>query len=148
MEQKIYEIGERKFRFAISLEQDEILAPIIEEMLKDKPDVLASAAGAVIDLQKEPTSTMMQQNIVSIALDMVKLNAWVYAKRYARKIMAILLIEEGMEFDEKEITNKMLFFGKHASREQASELVNLFFQRSGAFGISTPQSLIPGASPK
>ena len=62
--------------------------------------------------------------------------------------MAILLVEEGKEFDENDITEKMLFFGKHASREQATELVNLFFQRSGAFGVSTPQSLVnPTKSP-
>ena len=141
MEQKIYEIGDRKFRFAITLEQDELLAPIIDEMLKEKPDVLASAADAMVDLMKEPTAANLQMKSVQIAVDLVAMNAWIYAKRYARKVMAILLIEDGKEFDENEISEKMLFFGKHASREQAAELVNLFFQRSGAFGVGTPQSL-------
>jgi hypothetical protein len=141
MEQKIYEIGGRKFRFALSLDQDELLAPIVLEMLKENSTLLSSSANAMVDMQQEPTSTSLKTNLLQIGFDAMKLNAWVYAKGYAQRIMATLLVEEEKEFDAKDITEKMIFFGKQDCRKEASELVNLFFQRSGAFGVSTPQSL-------
>jgi len=142
MENKIYEIGGRKFRFCLSLDQDELLAPIVLEMLKENPEILTSAGSAMINLQKEPTATSLQQNLLQIGFDAMKLNAWVYSKGYAQRIMATILVEEGKEFEAKDVTEKMIFFGKQDLRTEAAELVNYFFQRSGAFGTSTPRSLV------
>jgi hypothetical protein len=140
MEQKIYIIGRRKFRFAISLEQDEILAPIVLEMLKDCPDTISSVGGNLLDAQTEGSAAGKQRILLQASVNIVAMNAWVYAKRYARKIMAVLLIEEGKEFVEEDVKEKMMFFGKQDIRNEAKELVDIFFMRSGAFGVSTPQS--------
>jgi Na+-transporting NADH:ubiquinone oxidoreductase subunit NqrC len=140
MNNKIYEIGGRKFRFAISLEQDEILAPIVLELFKDCPDVIASVGGSMMSAQTEKSAEKKQGILLSAAVNMVQMNAWIYAKRYARRIMAVLLIEEGKEFAEADLDEKMKFFGKQDIRNVAKELVDIFFMRSGAFGASTPQS--------
>jgi hypothetical protein len=140
MDNKIYEIGGRKFRFAISLEQDEILAPIVLEMLKDCPDAISSVGGSLLNAQSEKSAIKRQDILLSAAVNIVIMNAWVYAKRYARRIMAVLLIEEGKEFAEEDVSEKIKFFGKQDIRNEAKELVDIFFMRSGAFGAGTPLS--------
>lgn len=141
MEENTYIIASRKFRFTISFEQDEILAPIVLEMLKECPDVISSVGGSLIDAQKEDSIEKKQQILLRASINIVAMNTWIFAKRHARTIMAVLLVEEGKEFDEKDIEEKKAFLGKQDIPDIAKEVVNIFFQRSGVFGTSTPQSL-------
>jgi hypothetical protein len=140
MEQKEYVIGGRKFRFILTLNQDELLAPIVLELLKENADILSSLTSNIGNLTQEPTS-LLKQNLFQIHFDSMKINAWVFAKGYAQRIMATMLVEEGKEFDKNDVTEKMIFFGKQDVRTEAAEIIKCFFQRSGAFGVSTPQSL-------
>jgi hypothetical protein len=152
----------KKYIASISLRQDELLAPIVSEMLKECPDSLTHAGESTIDIlaklregQEHITSLTsgdqeridheaIRKNIeetqkasVAIAMDMLKVQTWIYAKGYAKRILAILLVPEGEVFDESKISMREELFAVHADRETANEAINYFFQRSGVFGIGT-----------
>jgi hypothetical protein len=169
MEQKI--IAGKKFNLSLTLRQDELLAPIVTEMLKEIPDAFAHAGEQTIGLLanftrsqeimgdltsgkleqidlKEVRETIlaMQKATVSVAMDMIKATAWIYSKGYASKMMAILLVPENAKFDETKISELAKFFAENADREKANEVVNFFFQRSGVFGIGTQAFLQKAAT--
>jgi hypothetical protein len=145
-----YVIGEKNFVFSMTLEQDELLGAISYEMIRDEPGTLTRAGEGMIDLADEVLNEEAVRvrdegkglgekmgTAIRVALDMIKVHAWIYKKGYAKKILAITLVPEGEEFDASKIGELESFFGKHANRETANEVINFFFQRSGAFGIGT-----------
>ncbi|MBI2428733.1 MAG: hypothetical protein HYV29_08065 [Ignavibacteriales bacterium] len=159
------EIGGKKFVAALSLRQDELLAPIILEMVKECPHALSHAGESTLDilsklrdgqsqvkaLKSGDTSAIdldaIKKNIeetqkasVSIAMDMITVQAWIYSKGYAKRIMAIILVLDGEKFDETKIYEREEFFGEHADRNTANEVISFFLTRSGVFGIGTRAS--------
>jgi hypothetical protein len=165
-------ISDKKYIATISLRQDELLAPIIYEMMNECPDTinhtnkstldilgnlregqhhveaLASGDDSKIDLSEiKKNIEATQSSTVAVAMDMIMVNAWIYSKGYASKIMSILLVPEGEKFDESKIPALQELFGAQASREIANEVINYFFQRSGVFGIGM-QAFSPKAATK
>lgn len=155
-------IDGKKFVVILSLRQDELLAPIVLELLKEIPDSLSHASESTFDVlaklresqehitaltsgdQERIDHEAIRKNIeetqkasVAIAMDMLKVQTWIYAKGYAKRILAILLVPEGEAFDESKISMHEELFAVHADRETANEAINYFFQRSGVFGIGT-----------
>jgi hypothetical protein len=134
---KKYQINGAPYILSLTLEQDELLGEITSELFKECPDALSEASEGLVDaVEKKPTSKIA----VSIAMNMMRVNAWVYKKKYARRILAILLVPEGQEFDEKDVPDRENVMKKYASKEISTEVINYFFTRSGAFGASTPAS--------
>lgn len=141
-------INDRTFVFGITLEQDELLGAIVYDMITEVPETLTKASEGMIDASDAMKSVdQKMRTIVSVALDMVKVHAWIYKKGYAKRILAIILVPEGEEFDASKIGEREIFFGKYADREMANEVINFFFQRSGAFGIGT-QAFLPAVEKK
>lgn len=150
MEQQKYDVGGKLFRFTLSLAQDELLAPIVRSMLTECPEALSSATRSMINVSKtipDPSALSdddrlrrLEDQMVALAFDMAKVNAWVYEKRHARRILAVLLVPEDKEFDENDVPEREQFMAKHASREVVREVINTFFTRSGVLGLSTGAS--------
>lgn len=141
MDQKKYTIGGKTYVFSLTLEQDELLAPIVQEMLKECPDALQGATEKLVELGGGATAVSdAQKALVSISLDMMRVNAWVYAKKYARRILAILLVPLGKDFEEADVPEREKEMAKHATREVAAEVINSFFMRSGAFAVGSQAS--------
>jgi hypothetical protein len=150
MEQQKYEIGGKAFRFTLSLAQDEILAPIVRSMLTECPEALSSATRSMIDVSKaipdgsaipdDDRLRRLEDQMVTLAFDMAKVNAWVYEKHFARRILAVLLVPTDKEFDENDISEREEFMAKHATRDVVREVINTFFTRSGVLGLSTGAS--------
>lgn len=141
-------INDKTFVFGITLEQDELLGEIVYNMIKEVPDTLTKASEGMIDASDVSKSVdQKMRTIVNVALDMIKVHAWIYMKGYAKRILAIILVPEGEEFDASKVDERAIFFGKHADRETANEVINFFFQRSGAFGIGT-QAFLPAVEKK
>lgn len=141
-----YSIGGKNFHFKLGLAQDELMASLIDEMFVEHPEI-AETTSKMIDLIKEKKSDKSAEEIendrrryaVDISINTVRLNTWILKKKYGRKILAILLTEEGKEFDEAEIAGKEMFMAKHAPRETVLEVMLFFFQRSVAFMSVTDQ---------
>lgn len=159
-------INNKLYDCRITLRQDELLAPIIQELLNEIPESLEHAGRSVMNVFRnlqegnahieslksgDPEQIdldAIRKNIesthstsVMIAMDMIKVQAWIYAKGYAKRIMAIILVPAGEEFNENNIAAQEELFGRTADRETANEVINYFFQRSGVFGIGIPGSL-------
>lgn len=168
MEPKV--IGGIKYVCSISLRQDELLAPIILELLKEIPDAishagesslqilgklregqahveaLTSADPSKIDLKAIQENILeTQRSSVAVAMDMMRVQAWIYSKGYAKRIMALLMVPMGEPFNEAVVKELEEFFALHADRETANEVINFFFQRSGVFGVGM-QAFLPKAA--
>lgn len=155
-------VNDKKFIVVITLRQDELLAPIILQLLTEQPAALTHAGEKVIEVfsqvrdGQEHINALLsgnpeqidlqairknieetQKSSVSIAMDMMKATAWIYSKGFAKRIMAILLVPEGETFDETKIAEREEYFGKFAGRAEANAVITYFFQRSGVFGIGT-----------
>jgi len=134
-----YTIGGKNFVFGLTLEQDELLGVMAFDMISEVPDSLTGASDGMINVANEKTSKKEKlTSMVSVAMDMIKVHAWIYKKGYARKILAAVLIPEGSEFDASKVDELERFFSKNATREIANEVINFFFTRSGAFGVGMP----------
>lgn len=130
-----FKINSVDFVLSLTLEQDELLGIVIHEMLTECPEIAEASQGMLKAAQDGGGDK--GQLIVKIAFDMAKAHAWIYKKGYARKILAVLLVPEGKEFQLADVPDREVFMGKHATREIANEVINFFFARSGAFGIAT-----------
>lgn len=152
---KFYYINEKRFVFSLTLEQDELLAPIVRRMLEECPDALTTATRSLLEVAREtvadpasrkPERTAdeirrsQEDHMLSMTLDLVKVNAWIYEKRLAREILAIVLVPEGGSFNEADLPERQLFMAHHATRDVASEVINHFFMRSGVFGVASATS--------
>ena len=124
------------YRVTLSLAQDELLAPITREMLIECPELLHASQELMLAAKGQDASS----NVIQFGLDMMKINAWIYGKKYARRILAVLLVPEGREFDEADVQERSEIMGKHASREVAQEVINFFFIKSGVFTVGMKSS--------
>jgi hypothetical protein len=134
---KQYEIKGIIYCRSLTLEQDEMLGEITSELFKECPEALSNASEGLVSAQKEGINNKVA---VSIAMDMMRVQSWIYKKKYARRILAILLVPEGQEFNEQDVPDRENIMKKYASKEISNEVINYFFTRSGVFGASTPAS--------
>lgn len=167
------EIGGKKFVFVLTGRQDELMGLIILEMFKEIPDAISHFGTGALDvitkmrngnkyieplmsgnvdnvdldqLLKEIES--MQKEVVNLSMDMLKAKAWINAKGYLTRIMAILLVPEGEKFDESKIDEHQKFFQEQDVQRAGSEVIDYFFQRSGIFGLGTQAFLPTGMAKK
>ena len=142
MKTKIYSIGGKQFEFRQSLAQDECLGPVLHDMFTEIPDVVSSSPKHLEAISNtEQSAEVRKENSFEFSLNMLKINAWLYSKKYVTLVMATCLVEKGKEFNEDAIPELKNFFGIHTPRETATEVINNFFMKSAVFGIGIPQSL-------
>jgi hypothetical protein len=134
---KKYQVNGAPYILSLTLEQDELLGEITSELFEERPEALSNASEGLISARSDGISNKVA---VSIAMDMMRVRSWIYKKKYARRILAILLVPEGQEFDEKDVPDRENIMKKHASKEISNEVIDYFFTRSGVFGASTPAS--------
>lgn len=145
-----FEIASKKYELKpLTLEQDELLAPIVREMLETFSEMfekLASLIPPSSDVSGEestpsippPDRGRLDEGLSSIELvvDILKINVWLHEKRYVRRLLAVLLTEEGQEFDESQVAEREKIMAK-VGREVAPEVIPFFFEQSGIFGTRT-----------
>jgi len=148
-----YEIAGKSFALTLTLRQDELLGAINHEMLTECPELMDASNGiskvkkskelireGKLDSPEILNSEEQQRTLVGVAFNMVKGHAWIYKKRYASRILAILLVPEDEELKKQSVEERQEFMADNATREMANEVINFFFTRSGAFGINIPPS--------
>jgi hypothetical protein len=141
---KQYTVDEKKFNLIFTLEQDEILAPVVYEMFQDLTEVFSRSSKSLINIaqgEKPGEKNNLLDQAVSVAIDLTKIKAWLLSKRYARKLLAVLLVEDGEEFDESKIAEKEHFFAVNATADVTDEVISFFLSSSSIFGKSTQTSL-------
>jgi predicted house-cleaning noncanonical NTP pyrophosphatase (MazG superfamily) len=136
-----YEIAGKSFVLTLTLRQDESLGAINHEMLEECPELMDASSGIMKAKTETNTSKEAKQKVlVKVAFNMVKAHAWIYKKRYASRILAILLVPQDEELKKQTVEERQEFMADNATRELANEVINFFFTRSGAFGINIPPS--------
>lgn len=151
--EKKYEIAGKVFDLTLTLRQDELLGAINHEMLEECPELVEASNGiskvqkskrlirdGKVDSKEVLNPEQEQRTLVGVAFNMVKGHAWIYKKRYASRILAILLVPQDEEMKKQSVDERQEFMADNATRELANEVINFFFTRSGAFGISTAPS--------
>ncbi|MDP1675656.1 MAG: hypothetical protein Q8L88_02230 [Bacteroidota bacterium] len=135
-------INDKLFHLIFTLEQDEILAPIVYEMFQELTDVFSRSSKSLINIASdngEQKETILNE-AVSVAIDMTKIKAWILQKRYARRLLAVLLVPAGEKFDESKILEREDFFKKNATPELTDEVISFFLSSSSIFGKNTQTS--------
>ena len=150
METKIFEIDGKKFLYSLTVETDELTAPFEKEMLKAMPEILVAVSSyaakirttprPATDEQWEEMKDLFDKATLAVGYNIVAAKQWLRANKYTRKLMAILLVEDGKEFDEAKIPELENYFAKHATPKNASDVIDYFFMTKGGYVNSTPQS--------
>jgi len=146
MEQKKYTIAGKTFVFNLSLRADEFAAPIKKAMLEALPDVLTVSAQKLARIQTDNRATQENadgrlKDITTIVIDQLRINNWFYESGNARKLCAILLVEEGRKLSEIDLQAQEEFMADNATQEIASEVITHFFTRCGSLGTGILPSL-------
>jgi hypothetical protein len=68
---------------------------------------------------------------ISIGYSMIRITHWLREKKYTRKLMAILLLPEGTEFNESDLPEREEFMRKYGTKKISMEVIQHFFLRSG-----------------
>jgi hypothetical protein len=130
--------------------QDELLAPILTDAIDENKDLLKSFGQTV----KAPGPKLAGDKsalglgapmLIEATIDLLKVYLWLQSKHYVRKVLAIMLVPEGQEFDPDKVSDlekEMV----HAPREVGLEVLQSFFPKSVGLGMFTPSSSAAGAS--
>jgi hypothetical protein len=136
-----FTINGKVFVFNLSVETDELCAPIESEMYKAIPEaftIVADSLGKLGDLKKPQTDVeweaakkVIATGAISIGYSMIRITHWLREKKYTRKLMAILLLPEGTEFNESDLPEREEFMRKYGTKKISMEVIQHFFLRSG-----------------
>lgn len=136
-----YTINGKKFVFNLSVETDELCAPIETEMFKAIPEAFTMVADALAkignmkkpetDEEWEIAKRVIATGSISVGYSMLRITQWLREKKYTRKLMAILLLPEGKEFNESDLPEREEFMRKYGTKQMSMEVINHFFLRSG-----------------
>lgn len=129
--------------------QDELLAPILTDLLDEKPELVKAVsaalsagiktAGGKVDISVAAMIAKLSDSFMDRTIDLVKLVLWAVGQKKLSKIMAIALIPEGQEFDPDrvpELEKEMI----HATRKDGLAVFAAFFAKSADSAGSTPNS--------
>jgi hypothetical protein len=159
METRKYSFGGKNFIFRLSLRQSELLGPMMNDLIRECPELLSSQEETIVNIkQKFEAAATGEENkeIMKAVQDQVvnafqnilklKLRSWLLKGKHVSRMLAILLVPEGLAFDEENIDDRTKFFAETIDLEdemqaaKVDEVIDYFFQKSGVFGRSTPTS--------
>jgi hypothetical protein len=136
-----FTIAEKEFIFNLTVETDQLCAPIESEMYKALPSaftVVAESLTKLAQVKKPETEEewtaakkLIADGTISIGYSMVQITQWLREKKYGSRLMAILLKPIDKDFDESDITEREIFMRKHGTTKTMREVINLFFLKSG-----------------
>lgn len=138
---KKFTIDGKEFIFNLTVETDQLCAPIESEMYKAIPNAFTIVAESLKKLSqvKKPETEeewtaakkLIADGTISIGYSMIQITQWLREKKYGSKLMAILLKPIDKDFDENDLAERELFMRKHGTTQVMREVLNLFFLKSG-----------------
>jgi hypothetical protein len=141
METKIYPINGINHYLKLTVAQDEALAPIMSELYDECGDTLTCSSNELATILNEKENQEKRQAAsLNLSIDFLKLMSWIYKKKYARRVMAILLVPVGQEYADEDVPAREAEFAKQEVSDIAKEVIQYFFTKTGVFGRSMPTS--------